>query len=519
MVWTAVWNNKKYILLNSINLNKSSKEVTFSDVVVDFTNKNIEDLPFAQQEVKIYDENMQLKFTGFVADYKLPELQNKDTDNSLSISLFSPRQMTTKRTVTIIRTAKLQEIIEQTIKVLYEDGFSLSELNIPDKTITVKLISRTVEEVLNYLSHKYSLYWNIDELKHIYISSIDYMLNKEVKKDINISNYKEEVKGFLSLTPSVENTNYSNIINVKNARIFHEKFYLANSFLNITLKKGDRLDFENPIDISYDTAKRVAGDLYTQGYSTSITNLQILYNNDQEAYIISGFNTSGDIQNGINSKNISRDDSTENLFTLNIDSTFKNLATGFTYKGENTITVQAINSQTYLKYANMKLINWHEIEKYKGKITPSGQIESILDVEGGWFTVEELIDYVRSVLTANNKQTNKVIIQCDEDNNFVVGDRIEINLKEYYTQGNYIVTSTKENKEGNFPSQFTIELRNTNLLENYIDLFRSNLNIEEQESQVETEYVIEYAEEEVISEIHETILNSEKNSTLNFELR
>ena len=513
----AFWNNKKYKIINSIEINKSSREVSYSDLTLDFSKCKIDDLPYAQQEVKIYDKKDNLRFTGFVSDYKLPELNKVVTPKKeLGLSLYSPRQLATKRTVTIIRTAKLTDIINQVLAPLFSDGFILSEINVPDITITVKLISRTVEEVLNYFSNKYSLYWNIDELKNITVNSIEYQFNKPAVKSININNYKQEINGIISITPSIENIDYGNIINVKNARIFYE--HIDTNSMNIILSNGDRLDFENPIDISLGTAERIAGKLVNQGSSTTITNLQIDYNNNSQAYIICGFNTTGEIKQGRNVKDIATDDSTGAKFVLTMDSTFKNLATGVTYKGEGSVTIQGISSATFLRYANMRLINWHEINKYVGKITPSGQIEKILDAENGWFTVEELIEYVRSKFTVNNKYTNQINIKYDKENDIKVGDRIEIDLPEYFTAGNFVVTGISETTEKLNPTQYNLELRNTNLLENFIDLFRSSSDIEEQESQTEMEYVVEYAEEETIQEIHEVEFANANNYTLNFNL-
>lgn len=204
-------------------------------------------------------------------------------------------------------------------------------------------------------------------------------------------------------------------------------------------------------------------------------------------------------------QNIATDDSTGALFVLTMDSTFKNLATGVTYKGEETVTINTVNSQSFLRYANMKLINWGEIEKNEGKITPSGQIEKVLDVEQGWFTLEELIDYIRSTFAVNNKYTNQITIKYDKENNITIGDKININLPEYFTEGVFIVTAINESKEANNPTNYSVELRNTNLLENFIDLFRSSTDIEEQDSQIDTEYVVEYSEDETINEIHELI--------------
>ena len=512
----ARWNNKDYKIIDSIEIEKSSREVTYTDLKLDCSKCTMEDLPFAQQEVQIIDKDENLKFTGFVSNYSLPELNKIVTpQKELSLSLFSPRQMATKRTVTIMRTAMMSEIIAQVLAPLYQDGFSLKALNIEDKSITVKLISRTVEEVLNYLSNKYSLYWNINEFKEIEISSIDYMLNKEPKKTIDINNYKQEIEGLLSISPSVENIDYANIINVKNTRIFYEKF---NAPINVTLSNGDRLDFENPIDISEETAQRIVGTLQ-ENQATSCTNLEIFYNNNSSAYIITGFNINGDIKDGLNIKDIGTDDSSGALFVLTMDSTFKNLATGVTYKGDGSVTINSITSQTFLRYANMKLINWAEIEENEGRITPSGQIEKILDVEEGWFTTNELIDYVRSTFLVNNKYTNQITIKYDKNNDIKIGDRIDINLPEYFTEGTFIVTAISESKEGNNPTNYSVELRNTNLLENFIDLFRSSSDIEEQESQVEMEYVVEYVEEETINEIHEINIDENYNNDLNMILR
>lgn len=511
----ARWNNKDYRIIDSIEIKKSSREVTYTDLKLDFSKCTMDDLPYAQQEVQIIDKSGKLKFTGFVSDYTLPELKKIITpEKEFNLSLYTPRQMTTKRTVTIMRTAMLSEIITQVLMPLYQDGFVLKTLNIEDKSVTLKLISKTVEEVLNYLSNKYSLYWNINEFKEIEIDDINYLFNKVPKKTINIKNYKQQINGFLSISPTVENLDYANIINIKNARIFYDN----TQQINVTLKNGDRIDFENPIDISLGTAERIVGALAVN-QTTTCTNLELIYNGSSRAYVECGFNVDGEIQDGLNMKNIATDDSTGALFVLTMDSTFKNLATGITYKGENTITVNSIRSQTFLRYANMRLINWQEIEQNEGKITTSGQIEKVLDVENGWFTVQELIDYIRNTFIINNKYTNQVTLKYDKENDIEIGDRIDIDLPEYFTEGIFIVTAINESKEANNPTNYSVELRNTNLLENYIDLFRDSSDTEEQDSQIETEYVVEYSGEEKINEMHEIEMNEDYNDILNTILR
>lgn len=508
------WREKKYKILDSIQINKSSREVVYTDLKIDFSHASIEDLPYPQQEIKIYDKYDKLKFNGFLESYVLPELKKINTlQKELNLSLYTPRQLATKRTVTISRTTTLENVVNQALEPLFQDGFILKEINIPSKTVTVNLISRTVEETMNYFSNKYSIYWNIDELKNITVNSIEYQFNKPMKKQIDINNYKEEIQGFLSLTPSVENTDYANIINVKNARIF----YTYSNTVNVTLKNGDRINFENPIDISLETAKRIKGASYVNGVTGYVTNLMINCSNGITALIISGLNgENGDVEQIIN---IDTDDSSGKMFVLNMDSTFKNLATGFTYKGTESIKILNIQSDTMLRYSNMKLLNWQEINNNAGKTTVSGQIEKILDVQNGWFTVNELVEYVRNLFILNNQYTSKINILYDKNNNINIGDRILINLPEYFVKGNFVVTSISEYTQGNFPTQYNVEIRNTNLTENYIDLFRSSSDIKEQDSQIETEYIVEYIDEEGISEIHNYDFK-EYNSmhTLDFKL-
>lgn len=196
---------------------------------------------------------------------------------------------------------------------------------------------------------------------------------------------------------------------------------------------------------------------------------------------------------------------------MTMDSMFKNLATGITYKGEEDITIDLIISDTCLRYANMKLINWHEINKFEGKITNTGQIEKTFDAKEGWFTVEELIEYIRNMFTNNNKETNEIVLNMEEKNGLQIGDRIEIDLEECLTKGNFIITSIQGTVEGNNILDYSVELRNTNLLENFIDLFRNSTDIEEKSSQTETEYVVEYAEEETIIETHNIYTDTEVN--------
>lgn len=516
------WSNSSYKLVDDANIETSSKEVSFSDLKIDFTGCTVDNLPYYLQECSLFDENNKVIYTGYVENYTLPELTNaNEIYTELSLTLMSPRKLTSKRITTIIDTDTLTNMINRAIDPLIEDGFNIKAINVPNKTITLNLISETVEDILNYLSSKYSLWWFIDENKNIYIYSIDYLFNYNIKKDINIENYKNEINGLISILPSVENSDYANIINVKNARIFYEKNLINQS---ITLSNGGKYTFENPIDISLATAKRIANsETDILDATIIIYNLDILYNDNSEAGVYSAFNTNP-YAPGTHFENIGIDDTSNSLFVLELDSTFKNLATSIIYKGSGSITINKIYSQTYLKYANMKLLNNSEIEKYQGIVTPSGKIEKQVDLNEGWYTINELINYVRSLFTNNNKLTNQVVITYDEKNDLKIGDRLYINLPQYFINDNFIVTSISESMERNNDNTYKLTLKSTNLLDNYVDLFKSSLDTEQQTSQVETEYLVEYIDGESIVEVHEeevkqSVENYGLNNTLNLELR
>ena len=494
-----VLRNKKYKIINSASIQKSSRELKYTDITIDFTGATFEDLPLYFQEGKVIDENGNVIFLGYIESYKLPTLNiSSKIHNELTITFMTPRKLATKKTVTIFRTDSIKNIIDQILQPLYVDGYKLKECILEDKAITVQFISKTVEEAMKILASFSSFWWYINEKKEIYIYSTDYLFNKPAKKSININNYRNELKGFINIEPTVEGTDYANIINLKNARIF---YYMLKNNISITMKKGDTLEFENPVDISLDTAKRLNADSYFENLTFIVANLSIGYG-DNEAYIYSAFNSTGDLKNGVNFQNIGKTDDENKTFTLVMDPMFTNLATGIKYNGEKNITVDLIQSETALRYATAKLINWHEIEKNKGIITVSGQIEKTIDASEKWFTVREIIDFIKTKFTENDKFTNTIKIELDKNNNLEIGDRIEFNFPELFTVGNFIITDITESVEGNNDVEYRYELRNTALSENYIDLFKEELTAEEQTNQVDIEYVVEYAEEETIVESH-----------------
>lgn len=496
------YSGKKFKILNEYSLNTSSRQVTFSDLTVDFTDKTLNDLPIKYQEVQIKKNNTVI-YTGYVNSFTLPSMKQSDNEfRELEINLLSPMQMATNKVTSIIGTYKLEEVIRRALSPLILDGFEIKELNVKDGQKTVNFLMQTTEFIMNSLSNSETLWWYIDENKGIHVNSIDYQFGLLPKMNLT---HDEKVEGLLSITPCVEAVNYANVINVKNARVYFSSWYYSyyDSKLNNkplfeakTLKKGDTIDFKYPVDISETTIRKIK-ESDTHSRSTEYYNFDIILSNNKE-YSIALIENEYKISEGI-----SFSENDKEIIVLKRDNFFKNLITGLVYNGDQQVTIKTLKSETALEYKTMKFVNSQEIELNKGKITKSGVIEKTVDMNERWFFADDLVSEVRSMMYNNSNQTNILKLEFDKNKNLSIGDIIRVDLPKFLTQGEYIITDitfTHSNVEN-----WNITLRSSDVLENFIDLFREKEKQENNE-QVETVIISEYVEEK-IKEIHEVIKN------------
>ena len=137
------YSNKKFKIINSYTINTSSRQVTFTDINIDFTNKTLEDLPIKYQEVRIKKDDKVI-YTGYVNSFTLPSMKQSDNEfRELEINLLSPMQLATNKIVTIIGTYSLKDIIERALSPLVLDGFEIVELNVRDGQKTVNFLMQT----------------------------------------------------------------------------------------------------------------------------------------------------------------------------------------------------------------------------------------------------------------------------------------------------------------------------------------------------------------------------------------
>lgn len=510
MITKLVYNNKAFDIQDEYNLESSNNEVTFNDITIDFTGYELKDLPLKYQEVKIKQSEKEedilqgeVIFTGYVEEFSISDLHCKDVDISLTLTLLSPLKMATVRTATINGTYTMSDAITRILEPLTNDGFIIAEMNVPNTQILVSYIMQSIESVMNEICLKHNIFWYIDENKNIYVNSINYLFGKNVAKEI--TDTKKE-KGLFGIEPSIESVDYANVINIKNARLIYKseavsEAYVINydgfAFLTLpkTVKKGDSVELNYPVIISKEIAKQV---LKENGDDTSLTLFEIAEGTNIYSII---YNATTDEFETTGSITYSDDEGDEGIIVLQRDSFFNNLITSFKYNGETDITIDTILSNTALRYIKMQFMYSREIEKLKGVISDSGQIEKTVDANETWYTLKELINYARSLIMQDTNKVNSIVLKYDIDPELKVGDIVDIELPKFFSEGKFAVTKIDYTYVSDLEQNWTITLQNSALLSSYIDIFRPKSS-QETETQNSSLVISEFVEEGV-NEVHE----------------
>lgn len=209
------------------------------------------------------------------------------------------------------------------------------------------------------------------------------------------------------------------------------------------------------------------------------------------------------------------DDKDEGDIVLQRDSFYSNLITGFKWNLDETVAIEQIGSQTALRYTTMKFMYSAEINKLKGIISESGQIEKTIDFNEKWTTLYQLIKYARSLMVQNSNTVNQVSLEYDKNPNIKIGDIVEIDEPDFFIQGKFAVKDINYTYVNELDQNWQITLKNSDLISTYIDIFRP-AEQEENENTINTVLLSEYTEEQ-INETHSIEIEN-KDHTLNFNL-
>lgn len=528
-------NNNYYKMLDKYSLQNSSSEVKYSNVTVDFDKGTFLDLPLQYQEVQILSGTQQeiedgkgiVKYFGYVESYELSTIKTSTDPKELTLSLLSPMKLATLRTVNINGYYDIDTLLNLVLEPLIEEGYVIKEKHIHSRAFTVQFVMQTVEYCMNSISNAKNIFWYINELKEIFLYDISYLIGLETKLEISENN---KPKGLLGINPTLVSVDYANILNLKKARTFFYSYNgsvidetrISNFVLTDSPKvvqSGDTISFNYPVVIDEDTLKKISSEEnLKEGTETSPTSKD-KYGIYIEISLLSSINSEG---NDLNENEIIRTayiywDSSQNKlvtsgnisfsndgseeqeteFVLQRDNFFANLITGIKWNNkanEGNGSITEIYSHSALKYTTTKVFFNEEIEKCKGIISKTGKIEKVIDLNERWYTERELIEYARSLIIENGNTCNEVGIITDIPQDIQLGSLVNINMPNFFVVGNFIVTSIKENYIGPMIRQYTYELRNTSILDNFIDFFRSN-STQEGTSEVDDIMISTYTED------------------------
>lgn len=508
------YGNIELKIYTGYEITKSSQEIVYSDCECDFTEYTAEDLPEKYQEVKIIDKNNfgdeSVVAFGYVDTFDFGEMRETDVDTTIKISLLSPMKLTTLRTTTAIGTYQLKDLLQNNIlQPLIDEGFEIVEMNIINRQITVNYLVETVETCMNNLSNKYNFWWYIDENKKIYIKDIDNLLKQ---KPTQIYDNENMIQGLQYINPTTTSEDYANVINFKSVRIYENSIatpgnnYYVNPLISNqigTIEKNGQLNFNYPIDIkkeniikagkvNYDFGENYVG-LYIEGKFSDNS----IFSEYIDVNIYSG---KYEISNNLGFEGKAGDE--EKRFLLIRDSFFSNLITGIKYNksDKNWKSITKITSMTALVDSVAKLYNDAEIYKKKNVINKTGIVETTLSMNRSWKTMDELKEIGKSQAEKNSLDVAGEIELCTDRDVINIGDVLLIN--KMIINSKYIVTQIKEIFNSG-EMQYYITAKNSNLVENYIDVFRGEQ--EQENKEVDYKLNVLHYNSDNIKEIHEVV--------------
>lgn len=528
-------NNNYYKMLAPYSLENSSKEVKYSDITVDFDDGTFLDLPLQYQEIQVLSGTENdiksgkgiIKYFGYVESYSLNTIKKATDPKELTLSILSPMKLATLRTVNIDGYYDIDTLLDLVLEPLIEEGFTIKEKQVHSRAFTVQFIMQTVEYCMNSISNAKNIFWYINELKEIFLYDISYLTGLPTQLEISKDN---RPKGLLEIKPTLVSVDYANVLNLKKARTF---FYSYNglvidasrisSFVLTDIPKviqnKDVISFNYPVVIDEDTLKKISSEENLKAGIETTETSKDKYGIYIEIGLLDIFKSDGteiteeeierkayiywDTTNNklVTSSNIGFSDegneTEEKEFILQRDSFFSNLITGIKWnnklnKGNGIIS--EIYSHSALKYTTAKVFFNEEIKKCKGIINTTGKVEKVINLNEKWFTQRELIDYAKSLIIENGNTCNEVQLITDVQQNIKLGSLINIDMPNFFVKGNFIVTGIKENYIAPSVRQYTYELKNASLLDNFIDFFRSS-ETQESTSEVDDVMISTYTED------------------------
>lgn len=507
----AKWNGITYNLLEAPVLSKSSREITFPEIKIDFTDSPLENLPIKMQEITI-EQNGEVIYYGYCDGFEFPEIDGTKKKIIVSIDLLSPSKMASIRTRTIERNSMpLNEVVADVLVPLIQEGFTIVQNLLPTFDITISEGFKSVEEIMNNLSNSYDFYWYINEKKEIYL--IDEKTLQMQKPVLDSLTEIDEFAGY-TYKPKMSAVDYANIINAKNQNILEYRKVAEDT----TLGSGEELSLIFPVSMSLKTGSRLVNESKRAGVTKPIIPfLYLLGGSGPTEYRVWYDLTDKKIKRSSNVGIDGEDNENASIHVLlKLDPDDKTIITGIKNNVANARLYQNIVSDSAIVKTVTIYSNVIDIEKAKGKVSLSGKVEKTVNFHGKYLTKSDSLDYAkgRVLRTSNQPYTDSVEINIKGTPNERFREFIQearplsiIRSEKKYAIGEFIITDTEIVEKPNWLT-FTIRARNTNILENYLDIFRKD-NEEPEEDELKNQIYSILIKEDAVEESRLTFVDGE----------
>jgi len=505
----ARFNSTNYKIANRPSLAFSARETTFTSIQIDFTGKTASDLPIKYQQIQVVDGSDVLYY-GYCSQPTLPVFDGKEERVLLNIELLSPQTYLTKRTTDVsISNINIHDAVATILSVVTgSDGFTVEENNLPTtEYLSDVFLHTSIEKILSNLAGRFNFIWYVDELKKIYLRHLPSIEAEATALDITSIN----TKYLKSVQPSFEVSDYANMLNFTNVNLISGQALIPNSTV---LVNGETYTFAYPFSISDYVVYRMSAlnELipnlaYAFYLSTTATNAYKI-----EVDILAK-TTTYDSTIGFLGED---DNSGTKVLLLTRDAQNSNLITGFKWVSATQTIDSGIGCASYstLKPITLVYLDPFEIDKNATKTNTSGIIEREVNVNGKYFTYNELTAYAKNFLKQNNKQADTVNLIFEGSdagfttlkNKLALTKKVSVNLPSQFIDDTEFVITDIDYSINMDIETLKIIAKSSSLAENYIDIFRKSTG---QDEDIQNKAIVFYNQDEKIIISREIIVNGE----------
>lgn len=507
MIKKLKFNNISFNIVGNITLKEKLSQISLSNVTIDFEGYTSEDRPSKYQQIELLDENDLTVGYAYLNKIMMPKFKTFLEPMNLKLVLFSPQIWVAKRTYTNLFTSEqVKDIVEDVLKPLTDDGYTIAFNDISTTRITIKFINKTIEKILSELSIAFAFSWFVDQNKNIYLKD-----NLKALEDDDFVELNCDSKNFMKqLEPIINSYDYANVINIKNTLLLVDKRHILTNYqdLNFPSTNGETLyQLPLPIWFSIESAEKQTYPPFFSYYDGNNTfkNVGITYNDVTKEFVFPSEIGIDQVDTGKDIYIVFDPNNAELITQIKLDSSI--------------VRIPDMSCGAVLEPFRYQFIDLDEINKTSLLSTTLGYVEKTIDAKNKYYEFDDLFEIARGDLTKANNSTSEVKMdfQCSVNDiaefetflsQFEILTPVRAKFDQVFVDGTYLVTEKNVIYSTNKITA-SLVVKNLNLSQTFLDIHRKE-EIQEQSSQAIGQGLSLYVKDEAIIENPEIYVNGVK---------